>query len=79
MGSTARPTAKAVREFQQKIGLDADGMVGPATLAKLGAFKNITAEVIQRSEIKPSATAPSGETAFVPKSSIWGTIKGLFG
>lgn len=82
-------TAKAVKDFQAKNGLDADGLAGPATLAKMSAFREITAEVVKKSEVPAGAApstgsaapagAPSGTPAAeAPKRSIWGTIKSLF-
>ena len=43
-------TQKALRDFQAKNGLDADGLAGPATLAKISGFKEMTAEVVKKSE-----------------------------
>ena len=88
-------TAKAVMDFQAKNGLDADGMAGPATLAKMSLFKEMTPEVVKRSEIVVGAAAPAAAgvpsaaptagasmappEAEAPKRSIWGTIKSFFG
>lgn len=87
-------TAKAVMDFQSKNGLDADGMAGPETLAKMALFKEMTPEVIKRSQVTVGSTASAataggtaastvGTTASpeaaAPKRSVWGTIKGFFG
>ncbi|MFD2181188.1 peptidoglycan-binding domain-containing protein [Rhodoplanes azumiensis] len=78
-------TAAAVRAFQEKNGLEADGMAGPATLAKMGVFKEITPDVVKRSELGSAAGAPSAAAAGdaaaepAPARSIWGTIKSFFG
>jgi peptidoglycan hydrolase-like protein with peptidoglycan-binding domain len=83
-------TQKAVREFQSKNGLEADGLAGPATLAKMSLFKEMTPEVVKKSEVAAGAApapdapqmAPSGAPAGhveAPKRSIWSTIKGMFG
>jgi peptidoglycan hydrolase-like protein with peptidoglycan-binding domain len=54
-------TQKALREFQTKNGLDADGLAGPATLAKMSSFKEMTAEVVKKSEAGHApATPPAG-------------------
>jgi peptidoglycan L-alanyl-D-glutamate endopeptidase CwlK len=37
-------TEKAVRDYQKKNGLVADGMAGPATLAHMKLFKELTAD-----------------------------------
>ena len=61
-------TEKAVREYQQKNGLVADGMAGPTTLAQMKLFKDITAETAK------GAVADAGAGL----RSIWDTIKGVF-
>jgi peptidoglycan hydrolase-like protein with peptidoglycan-binding domain len=93
-GQFGAGTQKALREFQSKNGLEADGLAGPATLAKMSLFKEMTPEVVKKSEVagaapapaapKPGApqAAPAGAPAGhveAPKRSIWATIKGMFG
>jgi peptidoglycan hydrolase-like protein with peptidoglycan-binding domain len=56
-------TQKALRDFQAKNGLDADGLAGPATLAKMSGFKEMTAEVVKKSEAGHAAAAPSAGAA----------------
>jgi murein L,D-transpeptidase YcbB/YkuD len=56
-------TQKALREFQAKNGLDADGLAGPATLAKMSNFKEMTAEVVKKSEVGHSAAPPPASPA----------------
>jgi peptidoglycan hydrolase-like protein with peptidoglycan-binding domain len=80
-------TQKALREFQAKNGLDADGLAGPATLAKISSFKEMTAEVIKKSEAGPGAATPPASGAPgtthtadaappAPKKSIWERLFG---
>ena len=84
-GAFGPGTAKAVSDFQTKNGLDADGMAGPATLAKMNMFKEMTPDVVRKSEVSVSGgaatttttTAAGGEQA-APKRSIWATIKSFF-
>jgi peptidoglycan hydrolase-like protein with peptidoglycan-binding domain len=55
-------TQRALRDFQSKNGLDGDGLAGPATLAKMSGFKEMTAEVVKKSEAGqgPAAAPPTG-------------------
>jgi peptidoglycan hydrolase-like protein with peptidoglycan-binding domain len=91
-GQFGAGTQKALKDFQSKNGLEADGLAGPATLAKMSLFKEMTAEVVKKSELPAGAApaakpapgapaAPAGTAPHVdaPKRSIWATIKGIFG
>ena len=53
-------TEKALKEFQQKNGLAADGMAGPETLAKTGAF-GITEATVAAAAVKADEEAFEGE------------------
>jgi peptidoglycan hydrolase-like protein with peptidoglycan-binding domain len=60
-GQFGAGTKKAVHEFQSKNGLEADGLAGPATLAKMSLFKEMTPEVVKKSEVAADAApAPAG-------------------
>ncbi len=86
-------TEKAVMEFQAKNGLDADGLAGPETLAKLDAFAEMTPEVAARAAVQPGeetfeseplpdlkgADVVAGTGTEVPEEkSVWGKVKGWF-
>ena len=87
-------TEKAVKEFQTANGLDADGLAGPETLAKLDVFDEMTPEVAKKAEVQPDEEAfdseplpeikgsevVAGSAIEVPeKKSVWGKVKGWFG
>lgn len=86
-GQYGAGTAKAVTEYQKSNGLKADGVAGPATLAQMKLFKEITPETVKMSQAPAgSAAAPAaaGQPAMAMADassaggSIWDTIKGIF-
>ncbi|CAA0095405.1 Uncharacterised protein [Starkeya nomas] len=78
-GKFGAGTAKAVKDYQAANGLDADGFAGPATLAKLALFKELTPDVVSKAELTPgSGPVEASAAGEAPAKSIWGTIKGFF-
>ena len=86
-GQFGSGTEKAVREYQQKNGLATDGAAGPATLAHLKLFPQITPDTVKASQVPASsvpavAGAPSvaavAADAGAGLRSIWDTIKSVF-
>ncbi|MCB4769377.1 peptidoglycan-binding protein [Ancylobacter sp. Lp-2] len=78
-GKFGAGTKKAVQDYQAKNGLEADGFAGPATLAKLSLFAQITPDVVSKSQIAPgSAPVEASAAGEAPPKSIWATIKGFF-
>ena len=75
-GQFGSGTEKAVRDYQQKNGLVADGMAAPATLAHMKLFKEITDETVKASQVPSVAGAAAAAGAGM--RSIWDTIKGAF-
>ena len=81
-------TEEALRGYQAKNGLVADGMAGPATLVQMKLFKEITADTVKSSQIPASAVPEPRPAASAQKPvvsaeiggmrSIWDTIKGVF-
>ncbi len=73
-------TEEALKEFQKQNGLAVDGIAGPATLARMDLFKEITEETVRMSKL-PEKGSGSTQTASASASggkSIWESIKGLF-
>ena len=80
-GNFGPGTEKAVRDYQQKNGLDADGMAGPVTLAKMKLFAEMTPAVVAKSVMTEAAAVTAGASAVVGAAatklrSIWDTVKG---
>jgi murein L,D-transpeptidase YcbB/YkuD len=86
-------TEKAVKAFQTENGLDADGLAGPETLAKLDGFTEMTPEVAKKAVVQPdeedfeSEPLPdldggdvvAGSGIEVPEEkSVWGKVRGWF-
>ncbi|MEL7026572.1 MAG: peptidoglycan-binding protein [Pseudomonadota bacterium] len=87
-------TEAAVKAFQTENGLDADGLAGPETLAKIASFEEMTPEVTKAAEVQPDEEAfeaeplpemsggqivTTGSVLPVPeKKSVWGKVKGWF-
>lgn len=81
-GQFGAGTAKAVTAFQEKNGLEADGMAGPVTLSKIEVFAGVfSPEAIATSQsgtVSADAKPAEAGAAAAPKKSIWQTITGLF-
>lgn len=85
-GQFGSGTEKALRDYQQKNGLTADGMAGPTTLAQMKLFKEITPATIKASQV-PASSIPADvagaakaavDSAATGMRSIWDTIKSAF-
>lgn len=83
-GAFGAGTEKALKAFQEKNGLDADGMAGPVTLAKISAFAAaITPAAVAKSQSGPETVSPgakpaAAEITAAPRKSIWQSITSIF-
>ncbi|MFG1403024.1 peptidoglycan-binding domain-containing protein [Xanthobacter sediminis] len=83
-GAFGAATEKALKAFQEKNGLDPDGMAGPVTLAKITAFSAvITPAAVEKSLSGPEVASPeakpaAAEITAAPHKSIWQTITSFF-
>jgi len=70
VGNFGPKTETAVKEWQKKNGLVADGIVGPATLAKMG----IVVEAAPKAAVKAPNNTPSADAKY-SKEKIEATVK----
>lgn len=85
-GQFGSGTEKAVRDYQTKAGLKADGMAGPTTLAQMKLFKEVTPETVKMSQV-PASSIPAAAGAPVAAGtaqagagglrSLWDTITSI--
>ncbi len=68
-------TERAVREFQRRSQMVADGIAGPMTLARLQVFQEITPAVVEKSIIPADG---AGKPDAPGHRSIWDSIKTMF-
>ncbi len=82
-GQFGAGTAKAVSAYQSSNGLKADGLAGPATLAQMKLFKEVTQDTVRLSQVS-AGSAPAAAAGDAPAQasagggSIWDTIKNIF-
>jgi peptidoglycan hydrolase-like protein with peptidoglycan-binding domain len=86
-GQFGAGTQKALMEYQKANGLKADGFAGPATLAQMKLFKEVTPETVKMSQVSapaggaaPAAAAPTGAAQASSGGglrSIWDTITSI--
>ncbi|MET0653461.1 MAG: peptidoglycan-binding protein [Hyphomicrobiaceae bacterium] len=74
-------TEKAVRDYQSKNGLKADGVAGPATLAHMKLFKEITPDTVKASQVSASSVTEAAKNVAADVGSgmrsIWDTLKSI--
>ena len=80
-GQFGAGTEKAVRDYQSKNGLKADGVAGPATLAQMKLFKEITPDTVKASQVSASSIAEAAKSVVADAGSglrsIWDTLKSI--
>ena len=80
-GQFGAGTEKALRDYQQKNGLAADGLAGPATLAQMKLFNQITADTVKASQVLASSIPDLAKSVVADAGaglrSIWDTIKSM--
>jgi peptidoglycan hydrolase-like protein with peptidoglycan-binding domain len=86
-GQFGAGTQKALMEYQKANGLKADGFAGPATLAQMKLFKEVTPETVKMSQVSapaggaaPAAAATTGAAQASSGGglrSIWDTITSI--
>ena len=80
-GQFGAGTEKAVRDYQSKNGLKADGVAGPATLAQMKLFKAITPDTVKASQVSASSVAEAAKSVAADAGaglrSIWDTLKSI--
>ena len=78
-GQFGAGTEKAVRDYQSKNGLKADGVAGPATLAQMKLFKEITPDTVKASQVSASSVTEAAKSVAADAGaglrSIWDTLK----
>lgn len=80
-GQFGSGTEKAVRDYQTKNSLIADGVAGPATLAQMKLFKEVTPETVKMSQVPASsipAAAGAPAAAEAAQASAGGGLRSLW-
>jgi peptidoglycan hydrolase-like protein with peptidoglycan-binding domain len=81
-GQFGAGTEKALKEYQKANGLKADGLAGPATLAQMKLFKEVTPETVKMSQVSTPAAegagaAPAASTAGTAPASSGGGLRSI--
>jgi peptidoglycan hydrolase-like protein with peptidoglycan-binding domain len=79
-GQFGAGTQKALMEYQKANGLKADGFAGPATLAQMKLFKEVTPETVKMSQVSAPAggAAPAAATAGAAQASSGGGLRSIW-
>ncbi len=79
-GQFGSGTAKALMDYQKANGLKADGFAGPATLAQMKLFKEVTPETVKMSQVSTAAagSAPAATTAGAAQASTGGGLRSIW-
>ena len=80
-GQFGAGTQKALMEYQKTNGLKADGFAGPATLAQMKLFKEVTPETVKMSQVSAPAgggAAPAAAAAGTAQASTGGGLRSIW-
>jgi peptidoglycan hydrolase-like protein with peptidoglycan-binding domain len=81
-GQFGAGTERALKEYQKANGLKADGLAGPATLAQMKLFKEVTPETAKMSQVSTpvagSGAAPAAASGSAAQASSGGGLRSIW-
>jgi peptidoglycan hydrolase-like protein with peptidoglycan-binding domain len=81
-GQFGAGTERALKEYQKANGLKADGLAGPATLAQMKLFKEVTPETVKMSQVSTpvagSGAAPAAASGSAAQASSGGGLRSIW-
>jgi murein L,D-transpeptidase YcbB/YkuD len=81
-GQFGAGTERALKEYQKTNGLKADGLAGPATLAQMKLFKEVTPETVKMSQVSTpvagSGAAPAAASGSAAQASSGGGLRSIW-
>jgi murein L,D-transpeptidase YcbB/YkuD len=81
-GQFGAGTERALKEYQKANGLNADGLAGPATLAQMKLFKEVTPETVKMSQVSTpvagSGAAPAAASGSAAQASSGGGLRSIW-
>ena len=77
-GQFGAGTQKALMEYQKANALKADGFAGPATLAQMKLFKEVTADTVKMSQVSAAAAGSPATAGTAQASSAGGALRSIW-